>query len=122
MDRRQIEEAARQQHVAAQALDAITAQVQSHFGDGPVKPADLDAYLASLDVWVKLGMSQETFAAMPVTWRLQQGMAHQPPPVPRRPYRPAAPEAVRKEWEGLPLAEQATRYRAWCDEQARPEP
>ena len=74
--------------IAPEALDSVVARVQAHFEGGPVKPADLSDFLDRLARVDEVDMTQQQFTAMPPTWRLAQGMAHQPPPVQRRPYRP----------------------------------
>jgi len=120
VDTRVIHEAARARGIVPEALDTVTATVQAHFGENNPKPADLDAYLLALPTWDKLGMTREAFDRMPVEWRLTQGRSFQPRVQRQRPYRPAAPPEVQRQWKDLPLTEQMARYRAWCDEQPRP--
>jgi hypothetical protein len=71
-------------------------------------------------LWGRLGMDKATFDAMPPSWRLGQGMAHQArttPPHPRRPQPREAPADVQDEWKDLPPAQRLTQYRAWRDSQ-----
>jgi hypothetical protein len=118
----QIHEAARLQGIAPPALDQVSTLVQSHFGDGPVKPADLAAYLATLPVWTKIGMDHATFAAMPAAWRLDQGRAFQAPPPPRRPVLRTLTSEELATLEGLPRHERHERGRAMQQTPAPPEP
>ena len=120
MDTTRIHEAALKQGIVAQALDTVTETVQAHFAGSTPTPADVDTYLRALPTWDKLGMTREAFDRMPVDWRLTQGRIFQPRVQRQRPYRPAAPPEVQRQWKDLPLTEQMARYRAWCDEQQRP--
>jgi hypothetical protein len=111
METSQIHAACTQAGIVPEALDVVTARVRAHFGDSPVRPADLTNYLASLDVWVKLGMTYEAFATMPPTWRIAQGWAHQPPPVSRKPDSRSLTAEELRTIEGLAWAERMTRGR-----------
>jgi hypothetical protein len=85
MDTQQIHAAALAQGVTPQALDAVTAKVQAHFGDGTPRPADLDSFLAGLPVWDKIGMTEEAFMRYPPAWRLAQARNQLPPVQKQRP-------------------------------------
>jgi hypothetical protein len=102
--------------VTPQALGAVTAKVQAHFGDRNPPPPELEAYIANCPVWEKLGMDQATFDGMPAAWRLEQAEAYRPLPVQRRPQYRLATDAERAAWQeqGLNLAETLTAYRAQC--------
>jgi hypothetical protein len=119
METQRIHAAALKHGVAVQALDGVTASVQAHFGDETPRPVDLASFIAVLPTWDKIGMPKEQFDLMPVSWRLSQGRAFHPPVERHRPYRPAAPEEMLKEWAHFSLPEQATAYRAWADQQPR---
>ena len=115
MDRVQIEEAARALGIATAALDQIVARAREHFGDGQVKPADLDTFLTALPVWTKLNMDQATFNSLPTDWRLTQARRFTPPVVHRR--RPVMraltpAELASLEAEHLPWAEHREKARA----------
>ena len=73
-------------------------------------------------MWDKLGMDHATFAAMPPSWRLAQGQAHQAAAAhPRRPvpdYRPTPEQQT--ELDAIPtMSERMTVYRQMRDAAAQ---
>jgi hypothetical protein len=126
MDTAQVHEVALRLGILPQALDQVAAKVQAHFGGvSNPRPADVEAYVASLSVWDKLGMEKAAFDAMPVTWRKTQGEAHQGQPVHDREARrwhPQPPQDLVEAWSKLPPMARLTAKREWEAQQTRPAP
>jgi hypothetical protein len=111
MTREEIHAAATQAGIPPEAFNHVTEQVLAHFADGPVKPADLTAYISALPVWTKVGLSQKDFYAMPPTWRAAQGWVHQPPAASRKPDSRILTAEELDGLKGLSWAEYYTRGR-----------
>lgn len=111
MDTQHIHAAATAAGIPPEALDHVAARVLAHFAGASPKPADLTSFIAALPTWDKLGMTQDAFNAMPATWRLAQGWAHQAPPVSRRPDTRVLTAEELKTLEGLSWAEYHTKGR-----------
>lgn len=81
METKQLHAAALARGAHPQALTDIAALATVHFGEDAPKPADLDAWLATLDVWTLRGIDYEVFAALhPVEqMRLEREFKPQPP-------------------------------------------
>jgi hypothetical protein len=79
---------------------------------------------AAAPVWEKLGMSQQEFYDMPVSWRLAQGEAHQPSVQreQRRPVQDYTPTAEQQaELDAITNRDaRVTRYRQLRDAQQQP--
>jgi hypothetical protein len=112
MDTTMVETAVRAAGIPPEAVAHVCATVLAHYGDASPKPADLTAFLTGLPVWTKLGLSQQDFYAMPASWRLAQGWAHQAPTVSRRPETRVLTAEELSSLKGLGWAEYLTRGRA----------
>jgi hypothetical protein len=113
------------------ATEDIVRRLQAHFQDEEPSPQAVQTWLRETlrpaaahlfgpgqQVWDKVGMTKDQFDAMPVAWRLSQGMADQArvhAPHPRRPVARDAPADKLAEWQALPMHERVAAYRSWRD-------